>query len=148
MASSDAATSRERILEEATRLFVANGYHGISMREIAAEVGLSKAGLYYHFTDKEHLLLAILMDGLDQIEDHLHRATAEGGTLREQLARLLHRIFAQAPAQRSMMRLASQEMSHLSQTAREDIQRVYREKFTGPIAALIAGGVERGACAD
>ena len=57
-----------RIIEEATCLFVASGYRGISMREIAEAVGISKAGLYYHFRDKEDLFLAILTANLDAVE--------------------------------------------------------------------------------
>ena len=37
---------RERVLAEATHLFVAYGYNGISMREIAEAVGVS-FGHYY-----------------------------------------------------------------------------------------------------
>ncbi len=57
-----------RIIEEATCLFVASGYRGISIREIAEAVGISKAGLYYHFRDKEDLFLAILTANLDAVE--------------------------------------------------------------------------------
>ena len=51
---------RQQILAKATSLFVVYGFNGVSMREIAAEAGLSKAGLYYHFKDKRDLFLAIL----------------------------------------------------------------------------------------
>jgi len=54
----------QQILHEATRLFVDRGYHALSMREIAEAVGVSKAGLYYHFEDKEDLFLAILTNNL------------------------------------------------------------------------------------
>ncbi len=48
---------RDRILLKALQFFVAHGYDGISMREIAEACGLSKAALYYHFRDKEALFL-------------------------------------------------------------------------------------------
>ncbi|HHJ06422.1 MAG TPA: TetR/AcrR family transcriptional regulator, partial [Anaerolineae bacterium] len=40
---------QNRICNEATRLFVQEGYAGLSMRQLAEQVGISKAGLYYHF---------------------------------------------------------------------------------------------------
>ena len=46
MQPTESAAVPERIIEEATRLFVASGYTSISMREIAEAVGVSKAGLY------------------------------------------------------------------------------------------------------
>ena len=57
-----------RIIEEATCLFVASGYRGISMREIAEAVGISKAGLYYHFATKKTCFCAILTANLDIVE--------------------------------------------------------------------------------
>ncbi len=47
--------SREKILEQARQLFASQGYRGLSMRQIAEVVGISKAGIYYHFKDKEDL---------------------------------------------------------------------------------------------
>ena len=59
---------QQRILDEAARLFITLGYGGASMRKIAAAVGVSKAALYYHFEDKEALLLAIIVANLERIE--------------------------------------------------------------------------------
>ena len=73
MTTAESIDVPDRIMEEATRLFVTRGYHGISMREIAEAVGVSKAGLYYHFKDKEDLFIAILTTNLNQI-DHIHHA--------------------------------------------------------------------------
>ena len=53
------ATTRERILEVALDLFVRKGYAGTSLREIAAELGFSKAALYYHYESKQDILLAL-----------------------------------------------------------------------------------------
>src|SRR5512133_1460915 len=60
-------TMRVRIMNQAANLFVTSGYAGISMREIAEAVGVSKAGLYYHFKDKEDLFIEILKDNLEEI---------------------------------------------------------------------------------
>jgi len=37
-----------------------SGYSAISIREIAQSCGITKAGLYYHFKDKEALIIAIM----------------------------------------------------------------------------------------
>jgi hypothetical protein len=49
----DTADSRAAILEAAKLLFMQDGFRGISMRQIAEAVGVTKAALYYHFKDKE-----------------------------------------------------------------------------------------------
>ena len=51
---------RERILDEARQLFLTRGYAETSMQEIADSVGMTKPALYYHFKDKQDLLLAVL----------------------------------------------------------------------------------------
>lgn len=43
------------ILETAKRLFLSQGYEGVSMDQIAAEAGVSKLTVYSHFGDKETL---------------------------------------------------------------------------------------------
>jgi TetR/AcrR family transcriptional repressor of mexJK operon len=46
------------ILEAAKRLFIAQGFDGTSMDQIAAEAGVSKLTVYSHFGDKETLFAA------------------------------------------------------------------------------------------
>jgi AcrR family transcriptional regulator len=58
-AANPEATTRERILDVALDLFVRKGYAETSLREIAAELGFSKAALYYHFESKQDILLAL-----------------------------------------------------------------------------------------
>ncbi len=53
------SSTRERILDVALDLFVRKGYAETSLREIAAELGVSKAALYYHFESKQAILLAL-----------------------------------------------------------------------------------------
>src|SRR5450759_5958697 len=105
-------------MEEAARLFVDRGYNGISMRELAQATGIAKAGLYYHFQDKEDLFLAILNENLDQMGAIIRRCRQAGGSAREQISAVMQEIFASAPEQRSIIRLANQEMANLSQQAR------------------------------
>lgn len=50
----------ETILEVSTTLFARQGYDAVSMREIAAAVGVRAAALYYHFPDKSNLYLSAM----------------------------------------------------------------------------------------
>lgn len=49
--------SRSDILDLAIPLFACSGYDGVSMRDIAATVGLTPAALYHHFKDKDELYI-------------------------------------------------------------------------------------------
>jgi len=57
---------KQRVFIEAGRKeFVRNGYGSSSIRTIAQEAGVSLSALYYHYKNKQDLLLAILLDGVD-----------------------------------------------------------------------------------
>ncbi len=65
-------STRERILREALRLFVDQGYRATSVAQIAEASGLSPGagGLYRHFARKEDVLAAVLeqeIAGLDEL---------------------------------------------------------------------------------
>ncbi len=69
-------TTRERILEVAQRRFIDQGYDATSLREIAEDLGFTKAALYYHFQSKEQLLEALLAPGEALIEELMQRLEA------------------------------------------------------------------------
>ena len=60
------ATKGERtravLLDAAKRLFVSQGYHGTSMRQIADEAGLALGGIYNHFGNKEDIFVAVFAE--------------------------------------------------------------------------------------
>ena len=51
---------REAIVEAALALFATHGYRGTSIEAVAEKVGISDAGVLYHFNSKADLLLAVL----------------------------------------------------------------------------------------
>lgn len=57
-----------RIQRTALALFSRHGYAATSLREIADELGFTKAALYYHYRSKEDLLAAVLEPLLADLE--------------------------------------------------------------------------------
>jgi AcrR family transcriptional regulator/DNA-binding XRE family transcriptional regulator len=74
------AISLDPILEAATRVFVSRGFHAAGMREVAAEAGLSVAGVYHHFPSKQRLLAALLDFTMAEIGWRIAAARDEGDT--------------------------------------------------------------------
>lgn len=58
--------TRQRILDAALRRFAEHGYAGTSIRDLADELGLTKAAVHYHFAAKEQIVLALLEPMLQQ----------------------------------------------------------------------------------
>ena len=55
-------TTKEKIIYESLKLFSSKGYKGVSMREIAAAVGIKGASIYNHFSGKEEIFKAIFRE--------------------------------------------------------------------------------------
>jgi len=50
---------RTQILDAAQHLFIEQGFHGSSMRQIAQQAGISLSGIYNHFISKEQIFETI-----------------------------------------------------------------------------------------
>src|SRR5919202_5501814 len=55
---------RSELTREAARLFAEKGYHGTSIGDLAAALGLQKGSLYSHIESKQDLLYEIVRDGV------------------------------------------------------------------------------------
>jgi AcrR family transcriptional regulator len=64
------------ILDEAARLFRAQGFHGTSVRDIVKAVDMLPGSLYYHFPTKEALLAAVYAEGVRRISEAVTAAVA------------------------------------------------------------------------
>ena len=135
---------RTEILVQATPLFIAHGYHGLSMRQIAEAAGVTKAALYYHFQDKEALFLAVLGAHLEKVGEVIREVQAEGHTCRERIRLLVRRLLMLPAERRAVIRLASQEIAQVSPTARRAFWETYHERFIDLIQAILAEGVDSG----
>lgn len=88
----DMNDTRDRILEVALELFISQGYDKVSLREIAEQVGVTKAALYYHFASKEELLKT-LVEPMFAIGESL-AILLEGRPTRESWAKGTLEVFA------------------------------------------------------
>jgi AcrR family transcriptional regulator len=63
--------SRKKILSAAARVFFAYGYKGAGMRAIAEAAGISTAGLYLYFKNKEDLYTVLVRDNLHALNGEI-----------------------------------------------------------------------------
>lgn len=61
--------TRTRIQEIALKLFTEQGYEATSLREIAEELGVTKAALYYHFKTKDDIVASLADLRVDEIDE-------------------------------------------------------------------------------
>ncbi|HMD97887.1 MAG TPA: TetR/AcrR family transcriptional regulator [Terriglobia bacterium] len=67
--NTEARHKLREICRAAARVFYEKGYGGASMQDIAAAVGLTKAGLYHHVGSKDRLLFEIMNYGMDILDE-------------------------------------------------------------------------------
>lgn len=81
--------ARDRILDDAARLFARDGYDGTSLGELAASVGVTKAAIYHYFPNKQEIYEAIIVRTLEGLRRHVSQATAQTSGPEEALARFM-----------------------------------------------------------
>jgi AcrR family transcriptional regulator len=88
----DAAESakRRQILDGARRVFLAQGFDGASMGEIAKAAGVSKGTLYVYFDSKESLFEALSIREKEGLAEVLFHLDADDPDVRSVLTRLGH----------------------------------------------------------
>ena len=87
--------TRTTILQAAHDLFIEQGYHGTSMRQIAQHAKLALGGLYNHFSSKEQVFEAVFLT-FHPYHEVLPLIAAAQGTNLEELVRDAIRRMVQA----------------------------------------------------
>jgi len=78
---------RRALLDESLELIAEKGVEGLSLREVAARVGVSHAAPYHHFADKTALVHALANEGMTLMDGRM--ASAEEAAGNDPRARLL-----------------------------------------------------------
>jgi TetR/AcrR family transcriptional regulator, mexJK operon transcriptional repressor len=137
----DALRLRQRILDVATELFLAEGYGSTTIEAVAARAGISKRTLYHRFDDKSALFSAVVHDIIEHIRPPPDVPLVEGATLRDVLRRLAAMILraALAPKALALHRLVMAESARFP----ELIRAVHNDGSTREATALIGGLLAR-----
>lgn len=101
------------ILDAAEFLFLRQGYHGTSMRQLARYAGITPAAIYNHFGSKEALFVALLQARLPHQELGAALRQAEGETAAELLQDGLARVGEALQGRVGNLRLAIIELLEL-----------------------------------
>jgi TetR/AcrR family transcriptional regulator, cholesterol catabolism regulator len=129
------SSTAQRIVTAARRHYFAHGFRGVTMDDLAAELGMSKKTLYGSFPSKLDLLRAVLLDKFRSVESDLDRIMSSASkdvlaALQQLLACMQrHTEEIQPPFVRDIRREAP-EMFQIVQTRRRElIQRYFGKLF-------------------
>jgi AcrR family transcriptional regulator len=133
----------QQIIEAAQKRFGLFGIEKTSMREIADDLSLSKASLYYYFPDKESLYIAVVEKEQDEFIKKIVRRTDK---IKEADKLLLEYAIARLSYFRTLLnlsRLRFEVYSNLSPVFKETLLN-FREREMKIIARIIEQGVHEG----
>lgn len=111
------------VLRAAIFLFVSRGYHGTTVRELAARAGTSVPGLYHHYRDKQDLLVRILDLTMDELHDRVGAARAEGHDSLERVRLIVEALALFHTHRRELGFIGASEMRSLIPPERARIAR-------------------------
>ena len=83
--------TKEDILIAALNLFAEKGFDGVSVRDIAEEVGIRQSSLYKHYESKQDIFDNILIRMEEQYQRMTLEVRAPQGAMQERLTRSLRR---------------------------------------------------------
>jgi TetR/AcrR family transcriptional regulator, mexJK operon transcriptional repressor len=139
---SRSALKRQAIMDAATKLFLARGYQGTSMDDIAALAEVSKQTVYKNVADKQRLFSDIVLGAAARADDFvrlLPGVLAEAGDLEAGLRTLARQYLATVmqPRLLRLRRLVVSEADHFPDLARE-YYRLVPEHVMAALAAQFA----------
>lgn len=133
----------DAVLDAAMTVFLRTGYHGASVRDVAAESGLSVSGIYHHHASKQEMLQRILDLGMDDLLWRCRAAAAHGSDEVERFSLLVETMALFHTHRREIGFVAASEMRSLDPAARPHMtaRRAAQQRL---VDAEVLTGVQNG----
>lgn len=137
-------SKREReIIAAAAQVFKEKGYHAATTRDIAAEVGIQQATLYYYISSKEELLYLVVREPIVRLYDQVEAIGKSAAPTRVKIERALQAHLVAFDANYPHMFVYVQELPHLLNTLHDKIRESpwhYQHLWE----AIVQQGIDRG----
>ena len=132
--------TRDAILDAALAVFERDGVRASRMEDVAAEAGVSRQSVYYHYRSREEVLAALIDRGLDELSAAVRDHDSDGGL--DGFVRTAVAFFA---ANQTLCRLLITEMWGLPgdpEGPRRIVDRL-EDEIIAPLAARIGQARDR-----
>jgi AcrR family transcriptional regulator len=143
--------TRDRIIDQAMRLFSQHGYAATSIVKIEAAAGLKPGagGLYHHFASKEAVLAAGIERQLARLDAlrEIRRVLAPLGDLKSELTLIARYLLAELDSESDLLRLLASEARSRPELLRTAVDQLVSSTFEG-FAAWIAEQARPGLSAE
>lgn len=128
-------TTRDRIIDEAMRLFSEHGYAATSIAKIEAAAGLTPGagGLYHHFESKEALLAAGIERQLSRLDSlrEIRRVLGSVGDTRAELTLIARYVLAELDGESELLRILAAEARSRPALLGDAVEKLVDSTFAG-----------------
>lgn len=140
----DNSEARERVLDAAERLFAEKGYASVTLRDIAAAVGIRHASLYHHAPGgKEELFVEVAGRNFARHREGLGAAIAGAAPdVRARLRAAADWLLSQPPV--DLVRMVYSDMPSIDPAHAARLSRVAYDSLLAPIEAVLIEAREGG----
>jgi AcrR family transcriptional regulator len=133
-----------RLLSTSVELFAHRGYHGVSVRDIATEMGVQPSSLYAHYRSKEELFSALVLMANEEIHQRLlDTLLTTGAEPPAQLAALVRAYVAFHAEYPLLATIGHNDLHALGEEALHRVTRTRRDS-SNLMRAVIERGVASG----
>ena len=139
-----AAYKRERILEEAVKLFYERGFSGTTLDDIAGKLGVTKPFIYTHFRSKVELLEAVCRPTIEMSLNAIAEAARQDGPVADRLYDGVVQFTNVVLQRQANIAVYFREEKHLSEAGLAEINAL-RKGFDRTLSELLQEGVAAGA---
>lgn len=120
------ALRREALLRESARLFATRGFNAVSLEDLGAAVGVSGPAVYRHFSGKQALLGALLIDVSQRLHDGGTAVTVRDADADSRLHDLIVFHVTFALSQSDVIRVQDRDLSQLAPDDLETVRHLQR----------------------
>ena len=138
--------TKEKIVVEGAKVFNKRGYYGTTLDDIAGELEVTKAALYYHIRSKEEILYECHKAGLDVATLAVEKAVQDSAAPDDQLWIAIS-YFIEYVTDRLHGAVVLIEEGSLTGKRRKEIF-CRRDEWEGEIRKIIQRGVSQGIFVD
>lgn len=135
--------TRQLIVRKARALFMELGYRAVSTRMVASACGLTQPALYHHFSGKQDLYVAVLLDELARLGLALTAIVRLDGTGLERLGRAALFLTESTDVDHALM--AHDIRWELSSERRLHVAVVFKHSLVDPMQAILNDTIKEGA---
>lgn len=142
--STPSTESRERVLDAAERLFAKKGYAAVTLRDIAADIGIRHTSLYHHVPGgKEQLFIEVTERHLKRHHAGLNEAIAQAAPdIRSQLYAAADWLLSQPPM--DLVRMMYSDMPAIEQSHAQRLSLVAYDSLIMPLQEALERARQNG----